>query len=404
MTIIERLTGVSWEALGEEQLARFLAQAGDEGLTWEVKGGDRQGSWPRPQQIEKAVSGFANSELGGILIIGAERPDRSKPGWVLNGLKPPKEEETELAIAKLIRAGVQPTPGFRVKTFAVAEDRKAAVIAVSPVDRPPAITRDGRVFERTTGATEPVRDPAMLARLFAAGEQAGAEAEAKAQRAARRVLESAVSGELDVGESFRWSEASSQRGQVGLGVAATAYGADIGDRLHRRSFAEAMERLARARGSLISQRGAGMPRQDTYLAGQRRDCLLARIDPTYAVEHARRFMIAAQWDGSVGVASLGGEGDSLALSEEEVLAPAWKLACRLVLLLGGSGNLHFFLHGLGPMQRQARWPSLEAPVQRWLALDGSEDPQSYEVPEADLSYVIDELRRAGGEERWNDED
>jgi hypothetical protein len=401
MTIVEKLTGVTWEALEEKQLAAFLGQAGDEGLTWEVKGGDEEGSWPRREQIEKAVGGFANSELGGVLIIGAKRRAKGKPGWDLNGLKPPKEEETELAIAKKIRGGVRPTPNFRVKAWPTSEGRKAAIVLVSPVDRPPAITRDGRVFERTSGATEPVRDPAMLARLFAAGERASGNAEAKAELAASRVLASAGSGELDIGDLFRWSDASSQQGRIGLGVAATSYEPDIGGRLHRRAFAETME--AQARGSLISLRGAGLPKQDTYFAAQRRERLQARIDPGYEVEHARRFFIAAQWDGSVGVASLGGEGDSLSLSEEELLVPSWNLACRLVLALGGSGRLHLVLHGTGPMHGAAHWPSAELPVRRWLELSGNEDPQTYEVAGPDFDYVMDELRRTAGEERWNDQ-
>jgi hypothetical protein len=39
---------VSWEDLDADAVERFLAQAGDEGLTWEGKGG---GDRPRPDTV-----------------------------------------------------------------------------------------------------------------------------------------------------------------------------------------------------------------------------------------------------------------------------------------------------------------------------------------------------------------
>jgi hypothetical protein len=275
MTVVETLFGVPWETLDEARVTAFLKEAGDEGLTWEVKGDLHRSEWPRREQIEKAVCGFANSRLGGVLIVGAERTDKRAPGWTLPGLQPPLEAETELAISRTIRTGVRPTPPFRVKAWEVGEGRKAAVVWVAPVDRPPSITRDGRVYERTTGATEPVSDPAMLSRLFAAGERASIEAEEKAGRVAVRSLDAA--GVLVAEAGYDWSDASSMQGRVGVGLAATGYAPDIGDRLFRRSFGEAIERQLGA--ELRCVRAAGFEQSDKLSLRQQRENIVARLDP-----------------------------------------------------------------------------------------------------------------------------
>lgn len=397
MTVIDSLFGVPWEKLEKSHLISFLQNAGDEGLTWEVKGDRRTGRWPRREQVEKAVSGFANSQLGGVLIIGAERNKKGEPGWTLDGLDPPEEQEAEMALSRNIRSGVQPAPPFRVKAWTVGAERKAAIVWVNPVDRPPSITRDGRVFERTTGETEPVRDSAMLSRLFAAGERAKNEAEDKACRAASRVM--GVAGALTNGAEFDWHQASSQQGRFGLGVAATAYGQeDIGGRLFRRSFGAALERIAR--NQLVCIRAIGFDGRDQFAMRQQRDSIVARLDPSIGLSHARHFALIACWDGAVGVSCLESEGASLDLTRDELLRPAWNVASRLVLLLHGSGVLHVAVAGEGPMHHQHRWPRPDAPVQRLVELDGDEDAKSFEVPPADLDYVMDELYRLGGEDRW----
>jgi hypothetical protein len=400
MTVIDSLFGVSWKELEISHLISFLQVAGDEGLTWEVKGDRKASRWPRREQVEKAVSGFANSQLGGILIIGAERDKKSEPGWSLAGLSPPTEQETEMAISRIIRSGVRPTPPFRVKAWTVAVERKAAVVWVEPVDRPPSITRDGRVFERTTGETEPVKDPAILSQLFAAGERASGEAEDKARRVAFRAMNAA--GALTYGTEFDWSQASSQQGRFGLGVAATAYGHDIGGRLFHRSFGDALERIAR--DQLVCIRAIGFDGRDHFSMRQQRDSIVARLDPSIGLSHARHFALLACWDGAVGVSCLESEGASLDLTRDELLRPAWNVASRLVLLLHGAGALHVAIAGEGPMHDQHRWPRPDAPVQRSVELDGDEDVKRFEVSPGDLDYVMDELYRLGGEDRWVDVD
>lgn len=398
--MVESLFGASWDELGRDQVENFLADAGDEGLTWEVKGDAHQGAWPRREQIEKAVSGFGNSHIGGVFIVGAERKDKRKSGWTLDGLEPPKGTESQIALGRAIR-GVRPTPPFQIKVWLTQEGREAAIIWIRPVDRPPAITRDGRVFERTTGETEPVRDPAMLSRLFAAGEGAARQAEERAWRGARAAT--GVSATQRVyGEVLNWNEATPNQGKVGIGVAATAYEPDIGGRLFRTSFADLMDRIVTSQ--LVCIRVSGFQSPDHYLRRQTRESIVARLDPSIGLDHANRFAIRAGWEGAVGVACLLPEGSSLAFLCDEVLGPAWTVASRLVLALGGTGRLHLALFGTGPMQPGHAWPHPKRPVRRWLDLSGDEAPDEFQIPPDDLGYVMDELHRAGGEERWNDED
>ena len=232
------LFGVSWQGLDRHRVETFLDTAGDEGLTWEVKGDEGQQRWPRREQIEKAVSAFANSRLGGVLVIGANRR-REEPGWDLPGLKAPAEQEIEVAISKTIRTGVAPIPPFRVKQLGEADGLHAAIVWVEPVPDPPCVTSGGLVFQRATGVSEKVTDPSDLARLFDGGDRARAGAEAGAVTGAVLAMRAAV----DVAPYPPFTSWPGDRDRCSLGVAAVGYEGDIGRRLVAQSFREKLEKL-----------------------------------------------------------------------------------------------------------------------------------------------------------------
>jgi hypothetical protein len=77
-----------------------------------------------------------------------------------------------------------PVPRIDVATWERDEGRHVAVVAVDPVAVPPSITRDGVVYERTSGQTLPVTDQVVLARLHDAGQHARSRAVDAARRAA----------------------------------------------------------------------------------------------------------------------------------------------------------------------------------------------------------------------------
>jgi hypothetical protein len=154
--------GERWEHLTLTDVEAFLATAGEGALTWECKAGRA-----RPEQIVRTAAGFANSELGGYLILGA---DWVGGAWVLTGadLVPDVTAWLGTAVDRLA-----PRPHHDARTFTIeATGVRIAVLAIEPVDVPPCLTPDGAVFERVVGQTVPVRDPGRLATLFARGEAA----------------------------------------------------------------------------------------------------------------------------------------------------------------------------------------------------------------------------------------
>jgi predicted HTH transcriptional regulator len=107
----------------------FLAEAGDETLLWEAKGGAVK---PNAASVRKAVCGFANSR-GGFLILGADGSVQT--GRSLVGL--PFPEEPGVWLDSVIRDGLRPVPSFEVRAWQISDDRAAAVVMVEPTPLPP---------------------------------------------------------------------------------------------------------------------------------------------------------------------------------------------------------------------------------------------------------------------------
>jgi hypothetical protein len=394
----DQLFGATWERLSLDHLRRFLAQAGDEGLTWEVKGDREQSRWPRPQQIEKAASGFANSALGGVLLIGVERQEPGR-SWLLKGLAAPAESEIVLAVGKVMRDGLRPVPEFRVRSWELESNRHVAVLWVRPVAEPPCLTRDGRAFVRTTGQTVPVTDPTELARLFAAGDKARADAEEWARRGALRALRTGAGGPWG-SERGAW-EKPSVRSRSAVGLAATGYKPDIAGRLLHVDF---RNRLAETcKSEFVLQHIIGMQPGVDVVVRQHRDGVSAHLSPaSFGDEHAYLFAVDAHWSGAVGVASSRPKDWELHEFSSEVLRPSLRAAISCVRSLGASGQLHCCLLGEGQMTRGSGFPGADEPARAWIELpeDENRDQDLNEPPAEVVSQLDTELRRLGGEEIW----
>lgn len=175
--------GVDWDSLELAHVLAFLAQSEDESLIWEAKGGEIT-----PHHVRQAVSGFGNSELGGVLILGVTR-DRATREWVPDHWEPP-EREAQLWITNcLARGGVRPRPWTGVKPWDVDGGGQIACVAVAPAAMPPILTSAGQAWERTSGATVKVTDPADLRRLFERGRAAAERAASIAVAAAKELFE-----------------------------------------------------------------------------------------------------------------------------------------------------------------------------------------------------------------------
>jgi hypothetical protein len=207
--------GVSWETLERDHVLAFLRRNEDESLTWEAKGGDI-----RPHHIRDAASGFGNSELGGILVLGATQ-DRATRVWTVDHWEPP-EAEVDLWVSHCLdNSGVAPRPSIEVRAWDIDGGGKLACVAIWPVSVPPVITSSGQVWERTSSETVKVKDPTALRRLFDRGRAAE-------DRIAR--LSNDAADELFTGEKSRTGHA------VVLGFAAASLLSELSAQVFRETF------------------------------------------------------------------------------------------------------------------------------------------------------------------------
>jgi len=321
------LFDVAWPETELEHVERFLADADSEGVTWEAKADDKR-SPLRPDSIRKAVCGFAN-QIGGYLILGARKSDDG--GWELPGLRI-TADEPDVWIGQVLR-GLRPTPRFAVKTWVRSEGRAAAVILVEPVAEPPCMTPQGRVYERVTGETLPVDDPALLDRLFRQGADARARIAALAPRAAERALEGS-------GWTFQKS--------VGISVALAPLGRETEDISSRLFTQETRQSMVEATWSLmLGLRPNGQP-DGGVSSKQRQDSHAVLID---FAEHRHwdanekligtdrsTWLTQANWDGTVAASLTLSDADVAdGPQPEDIIAALWKAVTPLCGRLGGYG-------------------------------------------------------------------
>ncbi len=345
--------GGPWREVDLGRVERFMADATDEGLTWEAKG-----SIIRPEHVLRAGSGFANSVLGGILVLGAQRTaDR---GWTLPGIDLPAEPAVWISAAM---RRLRPVPAFDVKSFGRSDGRPVVVVIVRPVATPPCLTPDGQAFERTTGATEPVRDPAALARLFDRGEAARDTGRRNADETIRLF-----------GRPPNGNQADSV---VGVSMAATGYSGPIGAALFTEAFAAELRAAARAAGR---QGGISfaVPRARVL-----QNEMLAWIEEPHGEP---RGVALAREDGSVSVVRVH-DPESVFRPEygQDTLVACWKQSARLVRAIGGYGETRLVV--AARLRTNATHH-----VRRWLVRPDPEDD--------DVHSVLRELERAQGDPAW----
>jgi hypothetical protein len=269
---MESIFGKPWDAVELEDVEAFLADAGDEGLTWEAKGTER----PHPGSVRKHACAFANA-IGGFLIIGASRKNERGP-WEIDPVDF-RGEEPRPWLSRVIRNGLRPVPRHDVQVWSL-NGKHVAVVNVETVAEPPCMTSNGEVFVRVSGESHPVDDPATLRRLHEQGETRAAGAQAEARRAT----------DPDFPYPF-----DPPYMQLRLALAPTGRADDIAGRLFTKSFEEqlyaAIERLPPV--PLFPY-----PAYRDFMIEASQDALVVR-EPTE--ENRQRWTIRAAWDGSVAV-------------------------------------------------------------------------------------------------------
>ena len=320
-----------------DHVREFLADAGEEGVTWEAKADDDEertrpeGEQPgrlRKNTIRKAVSGLAN-QIGGYLVIGA-RWDKDAQRWHLPGVLI-DASEPELWLQTVIDSGTAPAPRCRIKSWSLDRDRTVALVEVEPVAQPPCMTSQGHVYERVSGETRRVTDPVHLDGLFRRGREARAESERRAVGAAND-----LAGALDLGGIHA---------AVALAIAPIGRDTDdISSRLFTPGFGKHLEEalselLPRADSpeqTYPSMSQAGITAQAMFYESLGPD---EPFDtPLYERSVRKVWAALGRWDGTVAAgASFNAEELGYVSMFDELIAPAWTALVPLVARLGGFG-------------------------------------------------------------------
>jgi hypothetical protein len=321
-------------------LRDFLDAAEPEPLIWEAKGTKLD-----PHEIRRQCGGFANSERGGFLILGASGGPST--GWSCDGFEFP-DGDPHRYISSSLAEGVRPMPHYDVRSLPVGSDRHLAVVEVQPLHAGPAIVR-GTVYERIPGATIPVKDPARLAALFARGQHAHSAARTSAERMLSVALE----------PLRRLEEHEDDQGpDVALvsivAIGAVAPGPDVSSRL----FTDQLRDLL---GEVVTGAAETAPP------------LRPILEQAVAQDRRVALAVAARelWDGAVGVATRQPGDVSPDRVIQRALEPGWQAARRVADGLQLDGDVYVVMTAGHPQW----WPNLARVDRGPLALtDGPDWP------------------------------
>ena len=221
-----------------------------------------------------------------------------------------------------------------------------AIIEVQPVAQAPCMTAQGHVYERVSGETRRVNDPARLAALFARGAAAQEQANQEASRAAADLCEA-----LETGEGH---------GSVAIGIAPVSReDTDISARLFTETWqvaaGEALKRLQprhmRPDLAYPSIGQAAVTSQAIVFAPLEPD---QDFDtPDHEREVRSIWALVGRWDGSVAAgASFAHDVAGTVSLFDDFLGPAREEVAALVRQLGGHGpaSLTIQIVGAGPPQ------------------------------------------------------
>lgn len=137
-------------------------------------------SIPRQDLVAKSCAAFANT-LGGLLLVGI--PDNTDN---LTGFAEPHIGDAPVWVKDVLRPRVTPLPPFRARTFNVGDDRHALLVLVERSSTTPhLLTRQGAIYIRTPGSSDPVglSDHPTLLELVHRGEAAATESTGRAVKA-----------------------------------------------------------------------------------------------------------------------------------------------------------------------------------------------------------------------------
>ena len=308
--------GAPFEELELAHLTTYFEELRAETLAWEAKGGQI-----RPEHVRDGVCGFANSVLGGYLVLGVSRADpKAKAGercrYKVDGWE---QEDPATWIGSCIGyGGISPRPSYNVRPFAIQDtSRWVAVVYVRPSPAPPCITLDGEVFERLSGQTWRVNTSEALRALYARGEAARTWARQESASICQNLL--ANGPELNA----RYAQL------VAVAAPATSQ-LDVSSDLFRRATVEHIEQLPRT-----------LPGGPNYLTDASLEIAQDSITSWASKPGGTNYLVRAHRNGSVAVAYIDRDSQFDGLVDlyqtQTRLGKMWGLANSLVHKLGAYG-------------------------------------------------------------------
>lgn len=139
-----------WNKLRLRDIEVLLEQDDDETFFFEYKNDDVS-----PKKIVEEISAFANT-YGGYILLGID-DDKNISGCT---------KWNEQRIHTTIHDCLTPIPIFDVKKFVTKENKKIFVIRIEQGDIPPYITNNGKIYERVSSGSFPIKDSTKLTQLF----------------------------------------------------------------------------------------------------------------------------------------------------------------------------------------------------------------------------------------------
>lgn len=352
---MDLIPGTPFSGLTVEDLEAFLSTAGGEPLTWEAKA-DHDKSQLRPETVRRELCGFANSELGGHLILGAAR---QSDAWMLPGLRNNPPADLPVWVSQ-IADGIDPRPDVDVRDWPARADRGlVGVVMIRPVAEPPALVSDGTIYHRVAGATRPVTDGRLLAELFGRGEAARLRTEA----AATDAISSLGMGPSSYGV-FAFATTGGPRG--------------FESPLFTRPVVDLMKRavLRTLDDGRISEPNEVAIRQESVVAVAKS----LGSGPTVSLSAARSGAVCLKWQAEPNTS---GSAASVVITNEWSRV-AWEAAIDVLSALGARGRLRIAIH-VNPELRSSPVRSRHVAFEDWVAFG---PPDS-----AELALIHRELRR-----------
>jgi hypothetical protein len=265
---------------------------------------------------------------------------------------------------------VLPRPSFDVEAWPIDDKRHLAVVSIRPVAVPPVITNHGQVWERLSGLSKQVQDPAQMRELVRRGEQAMAEAQRVAEGGRHDLMA---------------APPQARHCPIIVSMASPALIGDVSHVVFRRSAYEAA--VALLNGPLVIPAISGY--RQNRLGGDVTQGAITLFNA--GIHEEEGYSIRVGRHGSVAVGqSAGLVDDGLRAVADSADAPlgTWKAAADLILAYAGEAPVHAAV-GLGSEKfgwtEMARWTRVPGP---W---------------EHDLAFVTREARRTLGRDEWEPE-